>query len=142
MSQQNLTESDTAWAEGLSTVQQQAAICLASGLSVTATAGFIGRSRGQVSEWYNNDQTFMNAVNGLRRRFVYDQVEQLARLRRKALEAVETALDGDGSEKLTAAKLLLGLPQPKIVEVEKRVMMSKSEAEETERLWEIINKMP
>jgi hypothetical protein len=130
MSQQNLTESDTVLAEGLSPVQQQAVICLAFGLSVTATADFVRRSRGQVSEWYNNDETFMNAINGLRQRFAYDQVEQFARLRRKALEAVETALDGDGPERLTAAKLLLSLPQPKVSEVEKRAMMSKSEAEQ------------
>lgn len=135
ISPQNLTEVD-----GLTPVQQQAAILLAGGLPLQQVANAIDYSRAAVSGWFNNDQNFIDAVTALRRRLLEAQLDELARLRSKALRVIGAALDADDSTALAAAKVILSLPSPRVVTVERRVALSARDSEQLEQLLELRNK--
>ena len=141
MSRQNPTESDSA-DDALSPRQETAAVYIANGFSVTQTATLVGVTRQTVSDWWNANQPFMNRVAILQRQQADEEQIQISRLRRRAVEVIAESLDNEGPERLAAAKLLLQLPIPKIMEVERRVAVSRDEFTGFETILSMVNRPP
>jgi hypothetical protein len=90
----------------LAPVKARAAVALASGSTVEATAALVSRSRETVSRWRNHDPSFRGEVERLREAQATEAVAALRGLLPKTVEALDGAL-ADPSRQLHAAAIVL-----------------------------------
>ncbi len=94
----------------LTPAQAAAANALATGSTHTEAATAAGVTRETVTRWSNHHPGFRTALDRYRRALAAEQAERALRVRGKALDVVETALDADD---LTAALAVLrAVPAP------------------------------
>lgn len=118
MERQKATNPDSEHRTDLTPQQEAAVDLLAVGSTLTHVAKTVGVARQTVSEWINHNHRFKAALNRRRQELWEGLTDRMRGLLPKALETLDTALDGDGRVACHAAVQVLkacgmyALPQP------------------------------